>query len=638
MSLARILDWLNRRRTRLFQAIAGLMLGLLGLIAVMTNEVAPIQAGNPLPAPSRTPTARPSGASFLKSSNTTPTATQFARSPASVPGQPQVDANTILLYHFDTPSNVAIDATGNYTGTLVGNATVGVPMLYSGGLTLGGSNSYVRVDNLAGATLPSQGTIDAYVDFQQICYGTGGYAKFPIANVLDGSGNVIASLRTEGYVIFDMLTPSGWQVAISGINPCRYLADAQTAATNLWLSTQPYGPLSPKWPYEAWRFHHVAGTWGPRGVEVWVDGVLHGVGLNNITPVANWDNYNTSANIPYWCNPQEQIWSGNPYYPICAAPVAGVVPTRGFNGNLTAHNSIVIGCDLDTGLCINTRLDEFRFSNVQRSFSTTVDPTLTPTPTQTPDSIQGQFSVDQYTRALYHFNNPGSSLVVDATGVYTGYLSGNAQQVSPGRFGGSLQVNGTISWDGYMPYARLGNLGDPDKGTLEAWFKSTDTSAPFTLIHGGDEFGNPTTRVFLGVWPTLGTLRFGAFDGTNMFWADSGIAGSKFSDNCWHHAAGTWGPQGMQIWVDGILRGTNSYTGAPQNQIADYFVGCNSTGVCFKGNIDEVRMSWVQRSFSPYLLSPVNPYQPAVTRAPSGSNNNYLPLVINAPPTCTFGP
>jgi len=636
MSLARIMDWFNRHRTRIFQAMAGFMLGLLGLIAVMTTEVVPTQAGNPLPAPSRTPTARPSGVS--KSSNATPASTMFARSPASVQGQPQVDANTILLYHFDSPSNVAVDATGNYTGTLVGNATTGAPMLYAGTLSLGGSNSYVRVDNLAGATLPSQGTIDAYVDFQQICYGTSGYAQFPIANILDGSGNVIASLRTEGYIIFDMLTPSGWQVAISGINPCRYLADAETASVNLWLSTQPYGPLLPKWPYEAWRFHHVAGTWGPRGVEVWVDGVLHGVGLDNITPIANWDNYNWGSNVPYWCNPQEQIWSQNLYYPICTAPVAGVVPTRGYNGNLTAHNSIVIGCD-PNGLCINTRLDEFRFSNVQRSFSISVDPTLTPTPTQTPDSIQGAYSVDSNTRALYHFDTAGGSLVLDATGTYTGYLSGNAQMVSSGRFGGSLQVNATASWDGYMPYARLGNLGDPGVGTLEAWFKSTNTNAPFTLIHGGDEFGNPTTRFFLGVWPTLGTLRFGVFDGTDMHWADSGIAGSRYGDNCWHHAAGTWGPQGMQIWVDGILRGTNVFTGTAQNQIADYFIGCNSTGVCFNGNIDEVRMSTVQHSFSPYMLSPVSRSFPGITNAPlSGSNNNFLPLVIHAPPTCTFGP
>lgn len=147
----------------------------LGMIAVfifffVMSAVAQVQApqqttnpGSPAQANRASPTVTPSATRAL------PTRTVGARvvnAPRSVPGQPSVDANTVALYRFDSPNTVAIDATGNYTGTLIGNATTGNPSLYSGVLSLDGNRSYVRTGHLG--NLP-QGTIELFVDFAEAC-------------------------------------------------------------------------------------------------------------------------------------------------------------------------------------------------------------------------------------------------------------------------------------------------------------------------------------------------------------------------------------------------------------------------------------------------------------------------------------
>lgn len=545
--------------------------------------------------------------------------------------QPVLDPNTVALYHFDTPNTLAIDATGRFNGTLAGGATTGSPGLYGGVLNVDGNGSYVRIANLADSALMSEGTIDLYVDFLPQC--TKNYqAIFPIVSLGSdyGGGQPVIQLRVDGYLNFMVLTPTGWQIAVSGINPCRYLADATVAAINL---AQPSsgGPYPALWPYEAWRFHHVAGTWGPRGVEIWVDGILHGVGRDDYTPDPNTGNYTYFTN--YWCNPQDQVRPQNqPFYPKCGTPVAGVVPNHGSGGGIEPYNVVLVGCD-SYGSCFDGRIDEFRISNVQRTFDWTVDPTLTPTPTQTPIPLTGAYSVDPYTMDLYHLDTSPGGQIVDETGKHPGTLSGNAGIVTDGRFGNALGLNGQLSWDGYYTYAHLGNLGEYPEGTWEGWFNLKDASSPFTLLHAGDEIGFSASQLFLGMWPSTRTLQFALYSSGTQYFANSGIDPNTLV-GCWHHVAGTWGGAGMQIWVDGVLRGTTPYTGPPDNRMYTYNIGCNALGICMSGKADEVRLSNIQRVFS----AGHGPFtQPRL--APNTSSSGlwqFLPIISDAR-RCPFG-
>lgn len=558
---------------------------------------------------SRTPTLTPTIVPIPRTS---------ARGPLSVlsiPGQPQVDANTVALYHLDTPNgNLAIDETGNYTGTLYGNATIATTGLYGGVLHLDGSGSFLRTGNVGSLT---SGTIEAFVDFANACYGTVGY-PFTVfsAGGEYGSSQQVLWLGDDGYLKFEIVANSKLYIADSRINPCRYLAGGNTA---------PYFYAIGKpamWPYETWRFHHVAGTWGPRGIEIWVDGVLHGVGQYVADP-------NNPPSDTIDCNPQTQELSVN--YPICDYPVMGLVPGS-YGGALPPYTTFLIGCD-QFARCLNGRVDEVRISNIQRIFSATVDPTTTPTPTWTPVSISGAESVDPNTLALYHFNPAPAGETWEEVSQQYKYLSGQAVIVSGGRFGSGLLLDGNGS------YLRTGNLGSLYMGAVEAWV-SFASPVGYQPIFASTEYYNSTgSLLFLG--GNQGDAAFGIYDGNNMHWVDSGVRISSLI-GCWHHLAGTWGPRGAEVWVDGsLMKSDTSYTGG-MIQVFDWRVGCDFGGLCTTGTLDEVRVSNIQRTFTSATLRPVRA-APFVLRSPclgtpraplaaSGLGNLvFLPFVQVAP-------
>ncbi len=552
------------------------------------------------PSPSRTPSP---------AATASPTRAQSTRAPRAVqnvPGQPQVDANTVLLYHFDTPDTVAVDATGNFTGTLIGNAQVGVPLLYSGVLSLDGNTAYVRTGYLGDL---SEGTIEAFVDFSTACARSWDFTIISAGGDL-GSNQPALVLRQQTGLMFGIYVAGQWRWADSGINACRYLNAGHTS------NPPPWENVPVLWPYETWRFHHVAGTWGPRGVEIWVDGVLHGLG--NTDPNAGYYPY------PWMCNPQEQEMSVS--YPNCDSPhMAPPFPMGDYTGGLPSYSTFMIGCDSATS-CFTGRIDEVRISNIQRTFHWSVVPTITPTPTQTPVPISGEYSVDSQTMALFHLNyQAGQSVLEEVTQQYR-YLSRYSQIVSNGRFGAALSLSGNDS--SFDP----GSLGNPGAGTLEAWvlFQSSASNQPlFASYQGGT-----SSTMFLGVPFYANTLSLGLYDGNAMQWVDSGVSPSSLA-GCWHHVAGTWGARGMEIWIDGILQNRNGYTGGMLNPTWFWRIGGDLVGNSMSGLLDEVRVSAVQRTFTRQALAiGARARAPMVIETPL-----YLPLIAVAPtPQCPFGP
>ncbi len=539
-----------------------------------------------------------------------------------------VDEHTVALYRLDSQiGNQVLDETGRYTATLHGSAAITSTGLFSGALWLDGNNSYLRTGYLG--ELP-RGTIEAFVDFSTSCIPDN--YMHPLLSVGGEFGshqNVLQVIHALGvYLGFGIYADSAWWWSDSGINPCRYLA----------------GKSATVWPYEAWRYHHVAITWGERGMEVWVDGVLHGVGVGNIVPPPN--------NYDYRCNPQMQIgqapWPPNDLYPVCKTPVINVHAPVVYKGGMPAYATFLIGCD-STGPCFSGRIDDLRISDIQRTFEWTIVPTSSPTPTQTPDRVTGEYGVDSHTLALFHLNYQTEWLtVVDETGLHVGYLRGNANVApSGGFFNGGVVLDGLIAPNGYPSYVNLGSHGSPGAGTVEAWFKSTNTTPNWMVIGSGGAPGPGGlvwSNMLLGVpWWENSTFRFGIFGETGWAWADSGIQPSALADDCWHHLAGTWGSQGMKIWVDGVLRGSNSFTGRPDMYL---ILGCDTWGNCLKGAMDEVRVSDIQRSFSIEILRAARaaalraqPSPTARLRQPANPRDSFsifIPFVQRNDPVCPF--
>lgn len=593
----------------LFKLGIGLFFVLIfGLATVQSSSTSASLAVSPtrsvMPTASRTYSPTPSR---------TPAAVNQVRAPLAprlMPGQPVVDANTVALYHFDSLSDTAaIDATGNYTGTFNNGASIATNGQYAGGLAIDrAQSSYVSLGHLG--TLP-QGTIEMFIDFANACRQTAEHFTLISSGTgFTGAQNMWVGVDTG--LIFKMLVNGNWQLVDSGINPCRYLVGGNLSA--YWYGLTPYP--SNTWPYETWRMHHVAITWGARGMEIWVDGVLHGVGAG-ITPEAN-----TNA---YRCNPQMQLVS--PYYPVCATPALSHPAQYAYQGGLPAYSTMLVGCDTP-GNCFNGIIDEMRVSNIQRTFNTSIIPTLTPTPTSTSVSPSGEYTIDSVTGALYHLNSftvQGLRKTYEEVSQTYVPLAGNATIGSGGRFGNALLIDGYASPDGWASYLDIGRPPLHANGAIETWIKLNTVPALGAIVNGGGTYksGSNGTRIQLGVYQVGGNpvLRFGLWTPAqgDWVWTQYPVT-TNFLTTSWHHVVGTWGTRGVELWVDGILRATYPYYGYPMN-IDDIIIGCDQVGNCVNGMVDEIRVSNVQRAFAP-AITPT----PSVTPIPI-PGSYYIPLV-----------
>lgn len=201
------------------------------------------------------------------------------------------------------------------------------------------------------------------------------------------------------------------------------------------------------------------------------------------------------------------------------------------------------------------------------------------------------YDVDANTVSLYHFDNDS----IDAVGNHDATLNGNAGY-SAGRFGNGL----TLDSDG--DYARMGNIHESPTaltsvGSVELWFTLDSAPTYFVLTGTGTEYGsNWDDGWYMG--------RHASYSNNFVFmmWAgDWVIADSQVTPESlvgsWHHAMGTWGSRGLELWLDGKLIGTNPYTGGlPNPTYNTMLVGTDSWTWSTPGIIDEVRVSDIQRA------------------------------------------
>ncbi|WP_159081295.1 PKD domain-containing protein [Nocardioides sediminis] len=127
----------------------------------------------------------------------------------------------------------------------------------------------------------------------------------------------------------------------------------------------------------------------------------------------------------------------------------------------------------------------------------------------------------------------------------------------------------------------------PDLFTLEAWFRTTSTTGG--RIVGRDNVGGFRTKADRHLYlDEAGHVAFGVKPDAEM----STIASSgSYNDGAWHHAAGVLSPDGMQLYVDGVLQGTLADVTVGEHLAIGYWrVGGTAAGIpgSFVGDVDEV--------------------------------------------------
>lgn len=196
------------------------------------------------------------------------------------------------------------------------------------------------------------------------------------------------------------------------------------------------------------------------------------------------------------------------------------------------------------------------------------------------------YEADEHTVLLQHFD-----------GATTGTANGSVEYGS-GVFGSSIKLNSSswISWP-------LGGLPD---GTVEFWTRLDDLENGIGVPHllwaylsANQIGGGPGSTLIVNVagegdhvgMPSAG-VNISPFN-----WLHTDANTVRIKPGVWHHYALTWGSKGLHFYVDGRLIGTNS-SGGLNSATTVWLVG-NSNGHGFNGMLDELRISNVQRSFSP---------------------------------------
>ena len=148
-----------------------------------------------------------------------------------------------------------------------------------------------------------------------------------------------------------------------------------------------------------------------------------------------------------------------------------------------------------------------------------------------------------------------------------------------------------LSLDGVDDYASplAPNVSGQNEGTIEFWFSTAGWNTSTSVWSGGN--GHPGVT---GDWtrigshsPTVGNsnLVFGVYAGA-WRWSNSGMLPDPA---IWRHLAATWNSGGLKIYLDGVLVGSNSYSGGILNFNTE-LLGASAWGSFFNGFTDEVRI------------------------------------------------
>ena len=199
------------------------------------------------------------------------------------------------------------------------------------------------------------------------------------------------------------------------------------------------------------------------------------------------------------------------------------------------------------------------------------------------------YAPDASTVLLEHFN-----------GTTTGATNGTVFYTN-GVFGQGVHLNDS-SWVGWA----IGSLAN---GTIEFWGNldtlTNGVGAPafvWAYISPSYVGQGPGETLTVNVLSSDSAGGHSGMPGAGIVPAPgSGLgAGSNsivIATNTWHHYALTWGTAGLHFYIDGALVGSNS-PGALYSA-TDYWIAGNGNGNGFNGVIDELRISNIQRIFSP---------------------------------------
>lgn len=293
------------------------------------------------------------------------------------------------------------------------------------------------------------------------------------------------------------------------------------------------------------QWHHAVGSLGPDGMKLFIDGKR----VAQRADVTSAQDYSG-----YWRIGGDNSWSGGPY----------------LNGQI--DEVAVYDAPLTAAQVNDHWVDSGRTS------------TVPPAPADAYGAAVYAGEPDIYWRLGE--TGGGNNTAQDAGQLNnTGTYSGGPTKGQPSGIVGT--TNTSVAFDGVNDLlASTAQFADPRVYSEELWFRTNTTTGGKLIGFGAASTGlssNYDRHVYM---ENDGRLTFGVWTGqTNTI-----TTPQAYNDNQWHHLVATQGPDGMKLYVDGVLRGTNPQTES-EGYLGYWRVGGDNTWgpqPWFKGTIDEV--------------------------------------------------
>ncbi|THG30789.1 PKD domain-containing protein [Naasia lichenicola] len=484
---------------------------------------------------------------------------------------------------FDRPTTTVVDtglvpgsthtyrirATDPYGNTVLGNSvsvtvSAATPSGYAQSVLDDGAKNFWRLGDAAGSTtvadwagsdIAAAGTGVSFAQTGAIADDTNSSALFSG----DGTGVITSNTIQAGPNTFSIeawfktTSTSGGKIvgfgnAKSGdsSNYDRHVYMDGNGAVSFGVYNGNTSTVSSKAGLNDGQWHQVTASLGAAGMQLFVDGIK----VASRTDVTAGQTYSG-----YWRIGGDSTWGGDKY----------------FDGNI--DDVSIYG----TALTRDQVRTHYTLSG--RALSTVPAPT---------DAYGSAVYNDEPT-LYWRLGESTGDTVADSSG------NGNAGIYENGvTLGTTGAVTGTAntaaSFDGNDDtIASVARFGNPTNYTLESWFKSDSTSGGKIIGFAGNQNGNSGSHdrdVFL---QDNGQVVFGTWTGQeNRATSQNG----GYNDGAWHYVVATQSSDGMKLYVDGVLVGTNGNTGA-ENSTNYWRVGGDTTwggasSSYLRGSIDEV--------------------------------------------------
>lgn len=421
----------------------------------------------------------------------------------------------------DSPfsNSVAVSNTiGAYGDAVIADAPVDYWRLGEAGGNLGldGGSAGHDLSTRAGLTWGADGAVAG--NTAATLDGAAGYAATAVLQPGPDSFSAEAWIKTT--------TTQGGKVLGFGNNPDglsgsydRHVYMSDSGQLTFGIYTNGTRTVTSPSAYNDGQWHHVVASMGPAGMSLVVDGIS--VGKNaSVTSGQPFDGYWRVGgdNLGGWPNrPTSNYFAG------------------------TIDEVAIYGAPLS--------LAQIRAHYVASGRTVAVPPA----PTDAYGAKVYAASPDFYWR----MDETTGSTAGDTMGATPGNYSGGVTLGQPGPL--TAQGNHSVAFDGVNgTLSSATTFDNPTVYSEELWFNTTTTRGG-KLIGFGDQATGNSGGYDRHVWMLNdGHLRFGTWTGQPNVAQSSGT----YNDGAWHHLVATQSSEGMKLYVDGKLVGTNPQTAA----------------------------------------------------------------------------